>query len=191
MVIEKPFGHDYKSADHLQSVVGDIYAKNKSIALIIISAKILLITSLPLGLAIFCWNHFGTGVQMKFRSLQLRLSVVRVGAQYYETAGAVKRYAAEPYASGSCIDCYGTTIKMMQRIRREKTKVLQRLQCHHLSFLVNMIPTVLKRVLILTVRFHLFCWHLYSSITGVGKEFLLTYMTGKKCLMVVWRLLSN
>jgi len=38
-----------------------IYAKNKSIALTIISVKILLITSLPPALAIFYWNHFGPG----------------------------------------------------------------------------------------------------------------------------------
>ena len=37
----------------------DIYARNKYIALIIILAKILLITYLLLGLVIFCWNHFG------------------------------------------------------------------------------------------------------------------------------------
>ena len=37
----------------------DIYARNKYIALTIILAKILLITYLLLGLAIFFWNHFG------------------------------------------------------------------------------------------------------------------------------------
>ena len=38
-----------------------IYARNKYFALTIISAKILLIISLPPALAIFYWNHFGTG----------------------------------------------------------------------------------------------------------------------------------
>ena len=61
VVIEKPFGYDYKSADHLQSVVADIYVKNKYIALTIIWAKILLIISLPLALATYYWSHFGTG----------------------------------------------------------------------------------------------------------------------------------
>ena len=39
----------------------DIYARNKYIALTIISVKILLIISLPPALAIFYWNRFGTG----------------------------------------------------------------------------------------------------------------------------------
>ena len=39
----------------------DIYARNKFLALIIISTEILLITSLPPVLVIFYWNHFGTG----------------------------------------------------------------------------------------------------------------------------------
>ena len=39
--------------------LSDIYARNRFIALTIILAKILLITYLLLGLAIFCWNHFG------------------------------------------------------------------------------------------------------------------------------------
>ena len=60
VVIEKPFGHDYKSASDLQSVVERYLRENKSIALTIILAKILLITYLLLGLAIFCWNLYGT-----------------------------------------------------------------------------------------------------------------------------------
>ena len=41
VVIEKPFGHDYKSADRLDLWWSDIYAKNKYIALTIILAKML------------------------------------------------------------------------------------------------------------------------------------------------------
>ena len=59
VVIEKPFGHDYKSAGRLQSVVERHLRENKYIALTIILVKILLITYLLLGLVIFCWNHFG------------------------------------------------------------------------------------------------------------------------------------
>ncbi|BCU93800.1 MAG: hypothetical protein CM15mV3_0860 [Caudoviricetes sp.] len=60
LVIEKPFGYDYKSANNLQSVVERYLRENKYIALTIILAKILLIVYLLLGLVIFCWNHFGT-----------------------------------------------------------------------------------------------------------------------------------
>ena len=62
VVIEKPFGHDYKSADYLSTVVARHLRENKFIALTIILAKILLITYLLLGLVIFCWNHFGTAI---------------------------------------------------------------------------------------------------------------------------------
>ena len=58
-LLRKPFGYDYKSADHLSTVVLDIYAKNRSIALTIILVKILLITFSLLGLATLYWNHFG------------------------------------------------------------------------------------------------------------------------------------
>ena len=62
VVIEKPFGHDLESADHLQSVVGRyLREKSKFIALIIILAKILLTIFLLQGLVIFSWNHFGIG----------------------------------------------------------------------------------------------------------------------------------
>ena len=39
VIIEKPFGTDLQSANHLQSVVGDLYARNKYITLTIISSK--------------------------------------------------------------------------------------------------------------------------------------------------------
>ena len=102
-----------------------IYAKNKSIALIIISVKILLITSLPPALAIFYWNHFGTGsTQKRFRSLQLKLSDVKVALNIRDCR-CCQRHVAESYASGSGIDCYGSSMQNeCKRNSQRKTKVL-------------------------------------------------------------------
>ncbi len=61
VVIEKPFGHNLESANHLQSVVNRHLREKQVYRMTIISAKILLIISLPPALAIFYWNHFGTG----------------------------------------------------------------------------------------------------------------------------------
>ena len=61
VVIEKPFGYDYKSADNLQSVVDRHLREKQVYPLIIILVKILLIISLPLALAIHYLNHFGIG----------------------------------------------------------------------------------------------------------------------------------
>ena len=60
VVIEKPFGHNLESANHLQSVVSQTSTgESRFIALTIILVKILLIISLPQALAMFYWNHFG------------------------------------------------------------------------------------------------------------------------------------
>ena len=62
LVIEKPFSTIMNLLIIYSIWLGDIYARNKYIALIIISVKILLIISLPLGFLMYFLNHYGTGL---------------------------------------------------------------------------------------------------------------------------------
>ena len=62
VVIEKPFGYDYKSAYHLQSVVERHLREKQVYRIIIILVKILSIIFLLQGLAILFLNHFGTAI---------------------------------------------------------------------------------------------------------------------------------
>ena len=111
VVIEKPFGYDYKSAHHLQSVV-ERYLREKQVYRIdhylgkdtvnnILATRFSNILLEPL------WNrNYIEEVQI--------FATETIGcdgrAQYYETAGAVRDMLPEPYSSGSGVGCYGSTL---------------------------------------------------------------------------------
>ena len=111
VVIEKPFGHDLESANHLQSVVGR-HLREKQVYRIdhylgkdtvnnILATRFGNILLEPL------WNR------EYIEEVQI-FATETIGcegrSQYYEDCRCCKRHVAESYASGSGIDCYGSTL---------------------------------------------------------------------------------
>ena len=126
VVIEKPFGHDYKSADHLQSVV-ERHLREKQVYRIdhylgkdtvnnILATRFSNILLEPL------WNrNYIEEVQI--------FATETIGcdgrAQYYETAGAVRDMLQNHILQVLALVAMEAPCKMTAReIRREKTKVL-------------------------------------------------------------------
>ena len=126
LVIEKPFGHDYKSADHLQSVVGR-YLREKQVYRIdhylgkdtvnnILATRFGNIILEPL------WNR------QYIEEIQI-FATETIGcegrAQYYETAGQVRDMLQNHILQVLALIAMEPPSKMDAReIRREKTKVL-------------------------------------------------------------------
>ena len=176
VVIEKPFGHDYKSAGRLQSVV-ERHLREKQVYRIdhylgkdtvnnILATRFSNILLEPL------WNrNYIDEVQI--------FATETIGcegrAQYYETAGAVRDMLQNHILQVLALIAMEAPSRMNAReLRREKTKVLAATRMSPSIILGNMTRIVLKRVLILTVPLLPILLALYSSITGVGREFLLT-----------------
>ena len=177
VVIEKPFGYDYKSADNLQSVV-ERYLREKQVYRIdhylgkdtvnnILATRFSNIFLEPL------WNR------QYIEEVQI-FATETIGcegrAQYYETAGAVRDMLQNHILQVLALIAMEAPCRMNAReLRREKTKVLAATRLG-----TNLIlgqydeTTVMKRALILAVVLLPISLVLYSSITGVGKEFLLT-----------------
>ena len=126
VVIEKPFGHDYKSADHLQSVV-ERHLREKQVYRIdhylgkdtvnnILATRFSNILLEPL------WNrNYIDEVQI--------FATETIGcdgrAQYYETAGAVRDMLQNHILQVLSLIAMEAPCKMSAKeIRREKTKVL-------------------------------------------------------------------
>ena len=126
VVIEKPFGYDYKSADHLQSVV-ERHLREKQVYRIdhylgkdtvnnILATRFSNILLEPL------WNrNYIEEVQI--------FATETIGcdgrAQYYETAGAVRDMLQNDILQVLALIAMEAPCKMSAReIRREKTKVL-------------------------------------------------------------------
>ena len=126
VVIEKPFGHDYKSADHLQSVV-ERHLREKQVYRIdhylgkdtvnnILATRFSNILLEPL------WNrNYIEEVQI--------FATETIGcdgrAQYYKTAGAVRDMLQNHILQVLALVAMEAPCKMTAReIRREKTKVL-------------------------------------------------------------------
>ena len=102
-----------------------IYAKNKYIALIIISAKILLITSLPLGLVIFYWNLWNREYIEEVQIFATETIGCEGRSQYYETAGVVRDMLQNHMLQVLSLIAMEAPCRMNAvEIRREKTKVL-------------------------------------------------------------------
>ena len=126
VVIEKPFGRDYKSADHLQSVVGR-HLREKQVYRIdhylgkdtvnnILATRFSNILLEPL------WNR------TYIEEVQI-FATETIGcdgrAQYYETAGAVRDMLQNHILQVLALVAMEAPCKMSAReIRREKTKVL-------------------------------------------------------------------
>ena len=126
VVIEKPFGRDYKSADHLQSVVGR-HLREKQVYRIdhylgkdtvnnILATRFSNILLEPL------WNR------TYIEEVQI-FATETIGcdgrAQYYETAGAVRDMLQNHILQVLALIAMEAPCKMSAReIRREKTKVL-------------------------------------------------------------------
>ena len=126
VVIEKPFGHDYKSADHLSSVVGR-HLREKQVYRIdhylgkdtvnnILATRFSNILLEPL------WNrNFIEEIQI-FASETIGCEG---RSQYYETAGAVRDMLQNHILQVLALIAMEPPSKMDAReIRREKTKVL-------------------------------------------------------------------
>ena len=126
VVIEKPFGHDYKSADHLQSVVGR-HLREKQVYRIdhylgkdtvnnILATRFSNILLEPL------WNR------EYIEEVQI-FATETIGcegrAQYYETAGAVRDMLQNHILQVLALIAMEPPCKMSAKeVRREKTKVL-------------------------------------------------------------------
>ena len=126
VVIEKPFGHDYKSADHLQSVV-ERHLREKQVYRIdhylgkdtvnnILATRFSNIILEPL------WNR------QYIEEVQI-FATETIGcdgrAQYYETAGAVRDMLQNHILQVLALIAMETPCRMNAReLRREKTKVL-------------------------------------------------------------------
>ena len=126
VIIEKPFGHDYKSANHLQSVVGR-YLREKQVYRIdhylgkdtvnnILATRFSNILLEPL------WNrNYIEEVQI--------YATETIGcegrAQYYETAGAVRDMLQNHILQVLSLIAMEAPCRMSAKeVRREKTKVL-------------------------------------------------------------------
>ena len=176
VVIEKPFGHDYKSADNLQHVV-ERHLREKQVYRIdhylgkdtvnnILATRFSNILLEPL------WNR------QYIDEIQI-FATETIGcegrSQYYETSGAVRDMLQNHVLQVLALIAMEAPSRMNAReLRREKTKVLAATRMSPSIILGNMTRIVLKRVLILTVPLLPILLALYSSITGVGREFLLT-----------------
>ena len=126
LVVEKPFGHDYKSADHLQSVVGR-YLREKQVYRIdhylgkdtvnnILATRFSNILLEPI------WNR------EYIDEIQI-FATETIGcegrSQYYETSGAVRDMLQNHVLQVLALIACDAPYKMNAReLRREKTKVL-------------------------------------------------------------------
>ena len=135
VVVEEAFGHDYKSADHLQSVVAltPTPRKHRSIALTVSLGK----DTVNNILSATRFKQHSSGEPLwnrqyieEVQSLQPKLLVVKVGLNTMRR-WCCRGYASKPYASSSCIDmpmeppCANMTAK---EIRRRKQRFLLQLR---------------------------------------------------------------
>lgn len=175
VVIEKPFGHDYKSADHLSGVIAR-HLREKQVFRIdhylgkdtvnnILATRFSNILLEPL------WNR------QYVDEIQI-FATETIGcegrSQYYETAGQVRDMLQNHVLQVMALIAMEPPCRMSDvEIRREKVKVLAATRLSENIILDNMKAIVLKRGLILSVVLLPILVVLYMSITGDGLEYLL------------------
>ena len=178
VVIEKPFGHNLESANHLQSVVNR-HLREKQVYRIdhylgkdtvnnILATRFGNILLEPL------WNR------EYIEEVQI-YATETIGcegrSQYYEDAGVVRDMLQNHMLQVLSLIAMEAPCRMSAtEVRREKTKVLAATRLgHKVIFGQYDGSTNLKRALILTAALLPLFLVTYISITGVGREFLLLH----------------